>query len=328
MPVAKTDETTDTVTTGAEVVTDEFGTAFGAMADEVTPTDKPAETQPEKDEGAEKVDEKPDTEKTVDGEDAAKDETADATAKSETGADAKEVQPEEEKPEDYKHKYETLKGMFDKETKAFRDELKQLKEQLATKQDTPKPEPKDEGKEAEEELAKMIEEDPELKEFASEYDYLSKPLQKFLGKIIVKSKSSGSSNNEAVNDALRELHRVTITVAHSDFDELIKPEGEGKPSKLEAFVKNYTGADKDKIEHAYTNGTAREVIELVDAYKKSVKDAEAATSTVTDEVKAQREKKLNDLAAVPKKDAAINTNTKKKAETFGDAFAEEAAAAK
>jgi hypothetical protein len=315
---------TDTTKIGAEG-NDAFGAAFGAMAEEVVTDDKTAETQVNKDEGADKVVEKTDADKTVDGgDDADKAKSADATAKTEPGVKEEDKkESDEETYETLKHKHDTLKGMFDKETKTLRDELKKLQEQLAAKQDTPKPEPKDEGKEAEAELAKMFEDDPELKEFASEYDYLSKPLQKLLGKIIVKGKAtsgSNATNDTAIQELRQEMHFAIITTAHKDFDELVKPEAEGKPSKLEAFINSYDGSDKDKVVNAFQKGNAQQVIELVDLYKESVKKAEA--STVVDEVKKKRDEKLNDLAAVPKKDGAINTNTKKKVETYGDAFNE------
>lgn len=322
MPVdTKEVETPDTdIKVGSEG-NDDFGAAFDEAAVGEVPNDKPAETQPEKDEGAEKVEETAEAEK--------KDEDTAEKAKAESKSpEAGEEKEPEETYETLKHKHDTLKGMFDKETKTLRDELKKLQEQLASKQDTPKAEPKDEGKEAEAELAKMFEEDPELKEFASEYDYLSKPLQKLLGKIIVKSKESGGKSapdDTAIQELRKEMHFAIITTAHKDFYELVKPEAEGKPSKLEAFVTAYDGSDKEKVVNAFQKGNAQQVVELIDLYKESVKKAEA--STVVDEVKKKRDEKLADLSAVPKKDGAINTNTKKKVATYGEAF-EEAASAK
>lgn len=308
---------TDTTKIGAEG-NDNFGAAFDEAAVGEVLNGKPAETQPEKDEGAEKVEETAEAEK--------KDEDTAEKAKAESKSpEAGEEKEPEETYETLKHKHDTLKGMFDKETKTLRDELKELKKQLSAKQDTPKPEPKDEGKEADAELAKMIEDDPELKEFATEYDYLSKPLQKFLSKIIVKSKASGPVNDTAIQELRQEMHFAIITTAHKDFEELAKPEAEGKPSKLEAFVTAYDGSDKEKVVNAFQKGNAQQVIELIDLYKESVKKAEE--STVVDEVKKKRDEKLADLSAVPKKDGAINTNTKKKVATYGEAF-EEAASAK
>ena len=314
MPVeTKEVETPDTDTTKIGAEGNDFGSAFNEATIGAIPDDKPAETQPEKEEGADKVEEKSEVEE--------KDKDTSESKPPEAGAKAEDK--EEETYEALKHKHDTLKGMFDKETKTLRDELKKLQEQLAAKQDTPKPEPKDEGKEAEAELAKMFEDDPELKEFADEYDYLSKPLQKLLGKIIVKGKAtsgSNATNDTAIQELRQEMHFAIITAAHKDFDELVKPEAEGKPSKLEAFINSYDGSDKDKVVNAFQKGNAQQVIELVDLYKESVKKAEAAT--VVDEVKKKRDEKLDALAAVPKKDGAINTNTKKKVETYGDAFNE------
>jgi len=53
---------TDTTKIGAEG-NDAFGAAFGAMAEEVVTDDKTAETQVNKDEGADKVVEKTDADK-------------------------------------------------------------------------------------------------------------------------------------------------------------------------------------------------------------------------------------------------------------------------
>ena len=303
------------VAVGAEG--NDFGSAFSEAAIGAVPDDKPAETQPEKEEGADKAGEKPDAEKKDEDGTKAKSEESKSP---EAGADDNKT---EETYEALKHKHDTLKGMYEKDTKDLRDKLKELEAKINTKQDTPAPEKKSRKQEIDEQIAGIIEKNEKVKELFKDYDYVAEPMRELLGEIFGEAKAEGSTNEEAVSEVKKELHFMTIKLAHRDFDTLVIPEAEGKPSKLEAFVKSYAGSDKEKIEHAYTDGNAWEVIELVDAYKKSL-EAPASTATVPDEVKERREKKLNDLAAVPKKDAAINANSKKKAETFGDAFAEAA----
>ena len=305
-------ETPDTdIKAGAEG--NDFGLAFNEATIGAIPDDKPAETPPEKEEGADKVEEKSEVEE--------KDKDTSESKPPEAGAKAEDK--EEETYEALKHKHDTLKGMYEKDTKDLREKLKELETKVNTKQDTPKPEPKSRKQEVDELIAKVIENNPKVKGYFDEYDYAAEPLRELLGEVIAEAKSNGSSNDEAVTEVKRELHFMTIKMAHRDFDELIKPEGKDKPSKLETFVTSYTGSDKEKITNAFTNGNAWDVIELVDTYKKSLEAP--ASATVPDEVKERREKKLNDLAAVPKKDAAINANSKKKVSTFGDAFAEVAA---
>jgi len=313
MPVeTKEVETPDTdIKAGAEG--NDFSSAFNEATIGAIPDDKPAETPPEKEEGADKVEEKSEVEE--------KDKDTSESKPPEAGAKAEDK--EEETYEALKHKHDTLKGMYEKDTKDLREKLKELETKVNTKQDTPKPEPKSRKQEVDELIAKVIENNPKVKGYFDEYDYAAEPLRELLGEVIAEAKSNGSSNDEAVTEVKRELHFMTIKMAHRDFDELIKPEGKDKPSKLETFVTSYTGSDKEKITNAFTNGNAWDVIELVDTYKKSLEAP--ASATVPDEVKERREKKLNDLAAVPKKDAAINANSKKKVSTFGDAFAEVAA---
>lgn len=309
-------ETPDTdIKAGAEG--NDFSSAFNEATIGAIPDDKPAETQPEKEEGADKVEEKPEVEEKD------KDTPKEKSESKPPEAGAKAEDKEEETYEALKHKHDTLKGMYEKDTKDLREKLKELETKVNTKQDTPKPEPKSRKQEVDELIAKVIENNPKVKGYFDEYDYAAEPLRELLGEVIAEAKSGGSSNDEAVTEVKRELHFMTIKMAHRDFDELIKPEGKDKPSKLETFVTSYTGSDKEKITNAFTNGNAWDVIELVDAYKKSLEAP--ASATVPDEVKERREKKLNDLAAVPKKDAAINANSKKKVSTFGDAFAEVAA---
>lgn len=297
----------------------DFGAAFEEAAIGKPLDEKAAETQVNKDEGAVKDGKEPEAGKTDEG---VKDSKPEVKLP-EPGA-KKEVENNEETLETLKHKHNTLQGMYEKDTKDLQAKIKDLEEKVSKKADTPAPEKPDEGKLAEEMIDKMIEETPALKDFFEEYDVMKGPMKMLIGMAISKSKAGGSDNVEAVNSALVKLHRVTITTAHKDFDDLIKAEGEGKPSKLETFVKGYTGSDKEKIEHAFHKGDAQEVIELIDRYKESVKEAEAkvANSEVSDEVKEQREKKLKDLAAVSKKDAAVNVNTKAKATTFSDGFKE------
>ena len=309
-------ETPDTdIKAGAEG--NDFSSAFNEAAIGAVPDDKPAETQPEKEEGADKVEEKPEAEEKD------KDTPKEKSEPKPPEAGAKAEEKEEETYEALKHKHDTLKGMYEKDTKDLREKLKELETKMADKQDAVKPEPKSKKQEVDELIAKVIENNPKVKGYFDEYDYAAEPLRELLGEVIAEAKSGDSSNDEAVTEVKRELHFMTIKLAHRDFDELVKPEGEGKPSKLEAFVTGYTGSDKEKITNAFTNGNAWDVIELVDAYKKSLEVPTSAT--VPDEVKERREKKLNDLAAVPKKDAAINANSKKKVSTFSDAFAEAAA---
>lgn len=309
-------ETPDTdIKAGAEG--NDFSSAFNEAAIGAIPDDKPAETQPEKEEGADKANEKPEAEEKD------KDTPKEKSEPKPPEAGAKAEEKEEETYEALKHKHDTLKGMYEKDTKDLREKLKELETKMADKQDAVKPEPKSKKQEVDELIAKVIENNPKVKGYFDEYDYAAEPLRELLGEVIAEAKSNGSSNDEAVTEVKRELHFMTIKLAHRDFDELVKPEGEGKPSKLEAFVTGYTGSDKEKITNAFTNGNAWDVIELVDAYKKSLEVPTSAT--VPDEVKERREKKLNDLAAVPKKDAAINANSKKKVSTFSDAFAEAAA---
>lgn len=299
----------------------DFGAAFEEAAIGKPLDEKAAETQVNKDEGAVKDGKEPEAGKTDEG---VKDEKPEVKLP-EPGA-KKEVENEEVTLETLKHKHNTLQGMYEKDTKDLQAKIKDLEEKVSKKADTPAPEKPDEGKLAEEMIDKMIEETPALKDFFEEYDVMKGPMKMLIGMAISKSKAGGSDNAEAVNSALANLHRVTITTAHKDFDDLIKVEGEGKPSKLETFVKGYTGSDKGKIEHAFYKGDASEVIELIDRYKESVKEieAKAANSEVSDEVKEQREKKLKDLVAVSKKDAAVNVNTKAKATTFSDGFKEAA----
>lgn len=300
---AKAVETPNT-NLGAEGTDAQFESSFNEAVEGKTPEEKPAETPPEKEEGADTTGEKPEAEKQAE-EDAAK-------LAEKTGS-------QEEDEEDYKQKYKTLQGMFDKETKALQEKLKELEGKIVAPPAKEEPSKKDDS----EELTKLLEGDDEIKSFLEEYDYLGGPLLKIVGKVLANSKKDGAgSSQEEINQAVTvAVHFATIQAIHPDYNEITKAE-EGKPSELKKFVDTYSGSDKQQIEDAYNHGNAQQVIDLVNLYKKSKE------TPANDDLKQKRDKKLADLAAVPKKDGAINTNAKGKPSTFEEAFNQAAEAAK
>jgi hypothetical protein len=302
--VEKTD-TGETLNVGAEVNDDkDFGSSFNEAAEGKTPEEKPAETPPEKVEGAEKIDEKPTEEKPA--------EEKPAGELDETG------KPKEKPEEDYKHKYETLQGMFTK----LEGKLKDVEKEVKTKATVVEPSAEEKEKTEAEELLKELQTDPEIKEFLEEYDYLGKPLLKILKMKAAKGKSNeaGYTKEDIERSVVVAVHFAVVKNAHPDYDDIVKSE-EGKPSELQKFVETYSGDDKTQVENAFKQGTASEVIDLISRYKKS---KETPASVVHDDLEKKRKEKLAALETVTKKDTAVNTNTKKKVETFGEAFEEAA----
>lgn len=216
--------------------------------------------------------------------------------------------------EDEHQKYSSLQGMYNK-TQEENEQLKKTKE--PAKEETAKVD--EEGDVSAEELLKTLalENDEDVKFMLEEYDALARPVQKIVAKALSKMKPDKQQQitPEQIQEIVgREVHNATIKIAHADFDDLV---GSGK---LRTYVDGLPdGEDKTRYNQIYQQGTADQVISLIDSYKES-------QGIKTQDGNGRSSKILN-LTAVPKKHTPVNVSRGTgKAENYADAFDEAAAA--
>lgn len=265
---------------------DEFGAAFGESADESS-SESEAEAPVTERAKEEETDNEETKEEVLEG-------TSDKKGSTETDTEKGE--------EDWKHKYESLQGMFTK----LQGQVEALTkaEQTEETKEAPKATPP-----AGIDFAKLAEDDEEVRDFLEEFDYLAAPLQKILSKVLPSGKVSQ-------DDMATILHTATITAAHPEYPNISTLDNKGM-SPLKNFVYNYAGDDKDKVEKAYEQGNASEVIWLIDRFK----DKKPVNGTNGTNGTAVKKKKLDNLTAVESKEAAINPNAKGSGgDTFEDGF--------
>lgn len=198
-------------------------------------------------------------------------------------------------------KLAALKGMFESKTKELEEKIE------ASKPDGKKEEDK-EGNKADDGLD--FSDDPELKEFFDEYDYLAAPIKRMIERAVsVKSIASRAAptNEEIAATIANAIHFDKIVTAHPDFEE-IRDSG-----KLKTFVDTYAGPDKEKVQKAFTNGTAADVIDLVNRFKGN-NGAPAG----------EKKEKLRNLQVVRTKQSGVNVASTGVAEDYDSAFEEAA----
>lgn len=225
--------------------------------------------------------------------------------KAEEKEESKDEIPEETKPieetkppeEDWKHKYDTLNGMFKKQA----EELKVTKAKI--------PEPKKEEPPPQEE-------DPEVTEFLTEFDYLAKPIQKIVEKLVSQKAGEVESKSDAkVQATNRMVADLMISAQHPDFFEL------RETGEIRKWVDTLPETEKEVYTRVCNEGSIKEVVDLISDYKKTVK------SPLLEEQKqkeAEKQNKITNLAAVKRKPGAINSSSGK-VDDFNSAFAKRAA---
>lgn len=211
----------------------------------------------------------------------------------------------EDKGEDetYKHKYETLQGMFNRLSKEF-EELKKGATAGADRQEA----------NAAGTITNTAEkQDDDIAEFMEQFDYLAKPMQKIMERFVTKAideavtKTRGEMTTQiaATNRAVADF---MITSAHPDFYTM-RDSGEVKK-----WVEGLTGKDKTLYTKVYEDGSVNEVIDMLSEYKKTISKAKEA-----------KEEKLKNLTAVKTKPGAISLESGQKPDDFEGSFAKRAA---
>lgn len=218
-------------------------------------------------------------------------------------AEPKEIVPEKVEPKSdeqtWEQRYRSLQGMFNKQA----EELKSIK---TSPVEPPKESP---AKDA------PPEEDEEIKEFLTEFDYLAKPIQKIVEKLV----SQKTGEVEAKADAkVQATHRMVadlvITAQHPDFFEL-RESGE-----IRKWVDTKTGQDKEFYTRVCNEGSISDIINLISDYKKATKK-----ETPDLQKQQERQEKLTNLSAVKNKPGIINAHGGGKPDDFNGAFAKRAA---
>lgn len=261
---------------------DEFGAAFGEAAAESSTPDTKAEAPAKRERAEEEPEEKEDEEEGKDGEEGGEEDPS----KSEKEPTETDTGKPKKGEDDWEQRYKTLQGMFE-QLQGEVETLKKGKTDPAEKDGKKGP---DKTEPTGIDLSKLAEEDPDIKEFLEEYDYLAGPLQKILSTVASPKAASVSQEELAAI-----LHNATITAARPEYPELTKKNGDG-PSALRTFVDGYNGEDKERVQNAYEKGSAQEVIWLIDQYKASRESKKE--SELSSKVKEGKKKKLEDLSAV------------------------------
>jgi hypothetical protein len=246
----------------------------------------------------------------------------------------KETEKESEKVEtdDFKQKYSTLQGMFEKLSHDFEDlkkekEVKKEKEPEKPEVTTPKTEERDE----------------DLEKYLEEYDFIAKNQTKLttkeLNKIkdaIIKEISEKYDVPVKKVDALIEKklddeyneHVDAIHGAHKDYGKKYQK------SDIETWIDTFSGTQKKVYRQIFEDGDTDEVIELIGNFKevkgftdKKDIDSDAENKAKEKEekdkkIKEEKENKLKEMETVEgHKKSAIGGNFHR-AEDFDSAFDE------
>lgn len=308
------------MTTGAKEVVegqevkDEYGDAFEEATREKTAEELKAEAQ--ETERAEKEEARTTEGAQPEGQTSEEEGKAEATA-----AASSNEEPDYRKLYEEEHqRYSSLQGMYNN----AQGEIEQLKKTASPAKEDLKEEKKDEI--SAEELLNILDlhEDEDVKAFVDEYDYLAKPLQKIVAKATQLSRQQSNSNapspdqiaDQVFNLIQRNVHESTIKSSHPDF-EALRDNGE-----LKKFVDGLPdGDDKARFQGYYDNGTAEEVIALIDSYKES--KGQKSPQAEKEATKEEKASKITNLTAVKSKSRPIDVSKKTgKAESFEDAFDE------
>jgi hypothetical protein len=164
--------------------------------------------------------------------------------------------------------------------------------------------------------------DEDVKSFEEEYDYLAKPVKKIVDRMVKRAIATATPQGEPGPGIKEEdvqrlvadgVHFGLITARHKDFFDI------HNSGELEKFAQT-----DPQLRKIYDEGTAEEVIGLVDQFKAHknpppVKPAEPV-------VDQEKDRKLHDLEAVRNRRGPINAaGSTGQAETYEDAFDEAAA---
>ena len=225
---------------------------------------------------------------------------------------ASEEPPAEEAPPepDYKKLLEeetqrrkSLEGMYN-------GAMKELETLKAKPPETP-PEQPASGVPAD--LAEEIAKDEELSAFLTDYDYLAKPIQKLVSKLVERTaKDQVAPVAQATNELADAMHFGAITSVHPDFEKL------RDAGTIKEFVEKAPEAERPELQRIYDSGNAQEVIGLVSRVKEAAKAA----------ADNSRQKRITDLATVRTGKPAVTITGGNKAEDFDGAWDEAEAASR
>jgi hypothetical protein len=252
--------------------------------------------------------------------------------------------------EDYKHKYETLQGLFTQE-KTEKENLKTQLSEMATKiadiekLKTGTPAEKKEAKEIKADLIKQLtdlyadlseEELSALATYDDEFDTVSKSEAKkreqFAKRIAAYVNDAIENSNKTLltelapyllanEKRLGDEHLTTIKTAHPDFE---KYRDDGS---LKNWIESQPAYLKKEFSRVYNEGESDEVIDLYSRFKKDNNIGSAGTAgTKGVEIDADKQKTLNNQEVVDSGKRAVGVGGGTKAKDYDGAFDEALAA--
>jgi hypothetical protein len=242
---------------------------------------------------------------------------AEAAAK---GKEKETTQAETTDDQKAEQRYKTLQGMFDAEKKKWDKERQDLLGKL--EKATPEPEeeeeqpPKGRTKEKEKEAAAPDAEDPELKQYLAEYDYIASNEAKLrkrdieqASKVIVDSIIDFIKPYINVTESTaQDRHYTAIKTAHPDF-ETYRDSGE-----IEQWILTRPAFEQKAMKEVYNAGSTQDIIDLISTFReakgyngtKSTPDPEKEREAA--EAAAKKKDKLEDLSAVPARRAGVKVD--------------------
>lgn len=252
--------------------------------------------------------------------------------KVETGEKPEDKTPKVVQEEDYKQKYSSLQGMFEKLSKDFED----YKKEKVEKEEKVPEKPKETAPEPD-----VV--DEELESYLKEYDYIAKNQDKLTAKRLMKVLTEFREGfKKEINDkydipskkvdALLESklqedydeHLGAIMEAHNDYGKVYQKKD------IEVWIETLPRTQKKVLKAILEDGDTDEVIELIGDFKKikgivtEPEKEEDKTDTKEKEIKKQeKEDKLKSMETVEGKKGAIGGNIHK-AEDYDEAFDEAA----
>ena len=211
--------------------------------------------------------------------------------------EAKEAETEVKKTDDsqWKHKYDTLQGMFNKMSKDFKAIKEQITQQKVNEEKKSESEPDDE----------------EMTNFLTDYDYIANPAKKIIDRKAKEVEERILHNlNEHYTQTSRMVADLVISMEHPDFISL------RNTGDIRGWVDSMNESpEKEEYTRICDEGNVEEVIQLLNDFKKATKKQK-----VVKEEDPVKQEKITNLTAVTTKRGAINAESGGKPASFSDAF--------